>query len=137
MANENNNQTEIFELATKLGQTLKNDPSLIALEEAKKAYEADPTLQKKLIEYEVQQKAMQGEVAKPERDTHFIDIIQKRIDTLYSEIVANPAFVALNESQAAVNDLMNRVNATIMFQITGEAPSTCTHNCSTCGGNCH
>ena len=53
-------------------------------------------LQKKLVEYEVQQKALQQEITKPERDTVFIDVIQKRIDTLYQEIMADPVFMALN-----------------------------------------
>ncbi len=127
---------EIFELAAELGNKLKDDARLIALEAAKKAYEADPALQKSMLEYDVQQKAMQREVAKPERDLHFIEVIQARIDTLYREITENPVFVELNRAQAEVNDLMNRVNQTIMTQITGEEPSGCTHNCSTCGG-CH
>ena len=89
-----------------------------------------------MIEYEVQQKALENEVVKPEKDTHFIDIIQGRINELYQSIVNNPAFVELNEAQNAVNELMNSVNQTIMFNITGELPGDCTHNCSTCGG-CH
>ena len=32
--------------------------------------------------------------------------------------------------------LMEAVNSTINFNITGEQPSSCTHDCSTCGG-CH
>ena len=36
---------EIFELAEKLGQELKVDERLVALEEAKRAYEADTKLQ--------------------------------------------------------------------------------------------
>ncbi len=127
---------EIFELAAELGNKLKDDARLIALEEAKKAYEADPALQKSMLEYDVQQKAMQREVAKPERDLHFIEVIQARIDTLYREITENPVFGELNRAQAEVNELMNRVNQTIMTQITGEEPSSCTHDCSTCGG-CH
>ncbi len=128
---------EIFDLAAKLGQALKADPRLIALEEAKKAYEADPTLQKALMEYDVQQKVMQNEVAKPDRDLHFIEQIQHRIDTLYREIADNPAFDALNRAQAEVNALMNQVNGAIMTEITGEPPASgCTHNCSTCAG-CH
>ena len=47
-----------------------------------------------------------------------------------------PVFAELNRAQAEVNELMNSVNQTIMTQITGEEPSGCTHNCSTCGG-CH
>ena len=127
---------EIFELAAELGRQLKDDARLVALEEAKAAYEADPSLQKYMLEYDVQQKAMQREVAKPDRDLQFIETIQARIDELYTLITENATFVALNKAQSEVNELMNSVNNTIMTQITGEEPSGCTHNCSTCGG-CH
>ena len=125
----------IFELAAELGKALKEDEKLVRLENAKKAYESDKALQKSLIEYEVQQKALQGEITKEERDTLFIDVIQKRIDELYKMIMEHPVFAELNEAQAEVNELMNAVNNTITFHITGETPS-CTHDCSTCGGGC-
>ena len=127
---------EIFELAAELGKALKNDERLVRLDEAKKAYEADKDLQKLMIEYEVQQKALQHEITKEERDTMFIDVIQKRIDELYKAIMEHPVFVKLNETQAEVNDLMNAVNSTITFNITGEKPSACTGSCSSCSG-CH
>ena len=130
---ENNN---IFELAASLGKALKEDEKLVRLDAAKKAYEADGALQKMLVEYEVQQKALQGEITREERDTLFIDTIQKRIDQLYRNIMEHPVFLELNEAQAEVNELMNAVNNTITFHITGEMPSSCTHNCSTCGGGC-
>ena len=125
----------IFELASELGKALKQDEKLVRLAEAKKKYEEDFDLQKLLVEYEVQQKALQGEITKEERDTAFIDIIQNRIDQLYREITESPVFLELNEIQAEVNELMNAVNNTITFEITGEVPS-CTHDCSTCGGGC-
>ena len=129
---------EIFELAKKLGEALKEDSRLIALEEAKRAYEADSALQKQLVEYEVQQKALQNEMVKEEKDTHFIDIINKRIEELYKSITENPSFVKLNDVQVEVNALMNEVNQTITCTITGEDPSvSCTHNCSTCHSHCH
>ena len=126
----------IFELAAALGKALKEDAKLVRLADAKKAYEADGELQKMMVEYEVQQKALQGEITKDERDTLFIDTIQKRIDTLYNDIMNHPVFAELNEAQAEVNELMNAVNNTITFNITGEMPSSCTHDCSTCGGGC-
>lgn len=128
--------TNIFEIAASLGKALKEDDKLVRLEAAKKAYEADGDLQKMLVEYEVQQKALQGEITRDERDTLFIDTIQKRIDLLYRNIMEHPVFLELNEAQAEVNELMNAVNNTITFHITGEQPSSCTHDCSTCGG-CH
>lgn len=129
---ENN---DIFALATELGNALKADERLVRLENAKKAYQGDGELQKMMVEYEVQQRALQGEITKPEKDTVFIDIIQKRIDDLYKAIMEHPVFAELNEAQSDVNDLMNSVNNTISFVITGEQPS-CTHDCSTCGGAC-
>ena len=126
----------IFELAAELGKALKEDEKLVKLEEAKKAYDESKTLQKNLVEFEVQQNALQQEIAKEERDTVFIEVIQKRIDDLYNLIIDDPAFVALNKAQEEVNELMNAVNTTITYNITGEMPSSCTHDCSTCGG-CH
>ena len=127
---------EIFELAAELGKALKADERLIKLEEAKKAYEENKTLQRNIVEFDVQQKALQGEMVKPEKDTMFIEVIQKRIDELYKLITEDEAFVALNDAQAVVNELMNSVNTTITYNITGEMPSSCTHDCSSCGG-CH
>ena len=127
---------EIFELAAELGKALKADERLVALEAAKKAYEENKTLQRNMVEFEVQQKALQQEIAKEERDNIFIEVIQKRINDLYNLIIDDPAFVALNKAQEVVNELMNAVNTTITYNITGEMPSSCTHDCSTCGG-CH
>ena len=126
----------IFELAAELGKALKADEKLVKLEEAKKAYEENKTLQRNLVEFEVQQKALQQEISKEERDTVFIEVIQKRIDELYKMITEDADFVALNDAQTEVNELMNAVNTTITYNITGEMPSSCTHDCSTCGG-CH
>ncbi|MBE6588575.1 MAG: YlbF family regulator [Ruminococcaceae bacterium] len=127
---------EIFELASELGKKLKEDARLVALEEAKNAYEACTELKTYLTEYDVQQIAMQKAVTQPERDMQLIESIQRRIDELYTLISEHPLFAELNRTQEVVNELMNKVNQTIMTQITGEEPSGCTHNCSTCGG-CH
>lgn len=126
---------EIFELAEKLGEALKNDARLVAFSAAKEAYEKDDDLRRMTTEYEVQQRAMQDEIAKPDRDMHLVEAIQSRIDELYRGIAEHPAFRELNRTQKEVNDLMNQVNRTIMTTITGENPA-CTHDCSTCGG-CH
>ena len=126
----------IFELAAELGKALKNDKRLIALEEARKTYEADERVGKLMMEYEVQQKAIQNEAAKTERDETLLKMIQDRIDVIYDQIVGTESYKALEAAQEEVNKLMELVNTTITFNITGEQPSSCTHDCSTCGG-CH
>lgn len=126
----------IFELAAELGRTLKNDKRLVALEEARVAYENDERVMKLMMEYEVQQRAMHNEAMKETRDDTLLGTIQSRIDALYDQIVETESYKALEAAQNEVNELMNMVNNTITFNITGEQPGGCTHDCSTCGG-CH
>lgn len=127
---------DIFEMATALGDALKQDEKLVALETARKNYMEDRQLQALVIEYEVQQTAMQKEASRGEDyDTHLIDMIQNRINELYEAITKNETYLALEKAQDEVNALMNKINGIITARITGQEPC-CTHNCATCGG-CH
>ena len=136
MENNNIDTKNVFELAIILGKALKEDPRLVKMEECRKAYEEDPELSRLMTEYNVQQKAIENLASAEEFDAQLIQSIQDRINELYEQITVHPTFVALNKAQEAVNELMNAVNNTITFAITGEMPSNCTHDCSTCGG-CH
>ena len=125
---------EIMELAEMLGKAIKEDKIYKDFLAAKEAYDNNEEVNKKIMEYGVQQQALASEAGKKDQDKDMMDQIQKRIDALYADIVEDKTFVAINEAQQAVNELMNQVNQTINFSITGENP--CTHDCSTCGG-CH
>ena len=126
-----------FELAIMLGKCLKDDPRLVRMNEARKAYESDESLSTLMAEYQVQQKAMENVTTGEEFDPHMIQLIQDRINELYEQITQNALYTELEAAQNAVNELMNAINNTITFAITGEMPSSCTHDCSTCGGGCH
>lgn len=127
---------DIFEMAAALGDALKQDEKLVALEAARKNYMEDRQLQALVVEYEVQQTAMQKEASRGEDyDTHLIDMIQNRINELYEAITKNETYLALERAQEEVNALMNKINGIITTHITGQEPG-CTHNCATCGG-CH
>ena len=127
---------DIFEMAAALGDALKQDEKLVALEAARKNYMDDRQLQALVVEYEVQQTAMQKEASRGEDyDTHLIDMIQNRINELYEAIIKNETYLALERAQEEVNALMNKINGIITTHITGQEPG-CTHNCATCGG-CH
>jgi cell fate (sporulation/competence/biofilm development) regulator YlbF (YheA/YmcA/DUF963 family) len=127
---------DIFEMAAALGDALKQDEKLVALEMARKNYMEDRQLQALVVEYEVQQTAMQKEASRGEDyDTHLIDMIQNRINELYEAITKNEVYLTLEKAQDEVNELMNKINGIITTHITGQEPG-CTHNCATCGG-CH
>ena len=134
--NKNPDTQNVFELAIVLGKALKKDPRMVRMDEARKAYEQDETVSTLIAEYEVQQKAMQNIATGESFEPQMMEMIQNRINELYEQIMSHPVYVELNAAQEAVNELMNAVNNTITFAITGEMPSNCTHDCSTCGG-CH
>lgn len=127
---------EIFALAAQLGQELKKDERLVRMAKAKEAYENDMDLRTLMREYQVQQIALEKTAGQKDVEARFLEMIQDRINQLYDQIVAHPVYVELEAAQEEVNALMNAVNNTITFEITGEMPSSCTHDCSTCGGGC-
>ena len=130
--------TKIIELAHMLGEQIAKSDEIKALEAAKDAYERDAELQSKMSEYETERKLMAEEFSKntDDIDQKAIADLRARIEELTKEICVNDKYIAFANAQKAMNDLMAEVNAEIKFCITGERPSTCTHDCSTCAG-CH
>ena len=130
--------TKIIELAHTLGLAIAESDEIKALEIAKDAYEADAALQAKLSEYETDRKLLTEEFVKEDTEgkEEAVQKLRDHMEALAAEIVVNEKYVAFTNAQQALNALMAEVNAEIKFCITGERPSTCTHDCSTCGG-CH
>ena len=125
---------EIMELAAQLGQAIKADERIAKMNEAKIAYEKDEDIQKLMLEYNAQQIALAEEYKKDPVDQKIIEAIENRLEEIVGAVTSNPVFLAINEAQEAVNNLMNAVNGEIEFQITGERP--CSHDCHSCGGGC-
>ncbi|MBO4229257.1 MAG: YlbF family regulator [Clostridia bacterium] len=124
----------ILEYATLLGDAIKGTEEIARLSAAQQAYQSDEELKAKITEYQVQTAAMTEEYKKPEKDYEVIRAIEERVNSLYQEISGLPVMIEYQAAQEAVNELMNLVNNQIQFRITGERPSSCTHNCETCGG---
>ena len=124
----------IYSLAAELGKAIKEDERMIRMEKAKEAYESSEKIGNLMMEYGIQQQALTTMGDSADIDTDALTRIQDRIDEIYAEITTDPVFKELDEAQAAVNELMETVNNTIMYNATGQ--TQCTHDCSTCGG-CH
>ena len=124
----------IYSLAAELGKAIKEDDRMIRMEKAKEAYESSEKIGNLMMEYGIQQQALTAMGDGEEIDTDALTRIQDRIDEIYAEITTDPLFIELDEAQAAVNELMETVNNTIMFNATGK--TACTHDCSICSG-CH
>ena len=132
--------TKIIELAHVLGEEIAKSEEIKNLEASKKAFESDADLQSKMSEYETERKLLREEFNKineGEDNSKAIEVLKKRLEELSLEIMANSHYTDFANAQNALNSLMDSVNAEIKFCITGERPSTCTHDCSTCGGCSH
>lgn len=130
--------TRIMELAHMLGEEIAKSDEIKNLEATKEAFQSDAVLQNKMGEYEAERMLLGQEFAKnpDEADQRAIADLRARIEELSSEIGSDPKYIAFAEAQRAMNALMADVNAEIKYCITGERPSDCTHDCSTCKG-CH
>lgn len=130
--------TKIIELAHALGEEIAKSEEIRALESAKDAFQADEPLQKMMAEYDAERRALGAEFAKnaDESDKTVIENLKKRLEELSAEIMKNDNYTNFAAAQQAMDALMADVNAEIKYCITGERPSTCTHDCSSCAG-CH
>ena len=134
----NKKMTKVIELAHALGEEIAKSEEIKNLEESKKAFEADAELQEKMREYETERVLLREEFNKVDEDNQeAIEALKKRLEELSTEITANAHYTDFANAQNALNSLMDSVNAEIKYCITGERPSTCTHECSTCGGCSH
>ena len=128
----------IIELAHKLGEEIAKSDEIANLEATKAVFQADSELQSKMSEYETDRMLLGQEFAKntDEADEKAIADLRARLEELTRIITVNEKYIAFTAAQNAVNKLMADVNAEIKFCITGERPTECTHDCSTCSG-CH
>ena len=131
--------TKIMKLAHLLGEEIAKSDEIKNLEAAKAAFDADAELQAKMSEYETERVLLTQEFTKnpDEADKIAISNLKARISELTAEISKAPKYIVFKEAQNALNALMDSVNAEIKFCITGERPSSCTHDCSTCSGCSH
>ena len=131
--------TKVIELAHMLGEEIAKSEEIKNLEAAKAAFDKDTELQSKMKEYETERILLAQEFSKePDKaDQIAISNLKARLEELSREINSNSLYTDFANAQKAMNELMNSVNAEIKFCITGERPSTCTHDCSTCGGCAH
>ena len=130
--------TKIIQLAHALGEEIAKSEEIATLEATKAQFQTDAELQNKMTEYETDRLLLGKEFAKStdEADERAIADLRARIEELSAEISKDPKYIAFAEAQRAMNALMAEVNAEIKFCITGERPSECTHDCSSCSG-CH
>lgn len=129
--------SEITEAIHKLGDLIKCDHRFTSIQKLADDYTADEKLGKLLDEYNALQSALSVEYSKEEVDEKATKPLRERMDEIFAEVSAIPAYVAYKEASEDYEEFTNAVFEELEFSITGHRhDESCTHDCSTCGG-CH
>ena len=127
---------DIMEMAIMLGQRMKQEGASERFLKAREAFNQNVELRTAFSEYNVQRMLLEQEANKEEIDNELVKRIDARVDELFDFITHHPVYEEIEAAQNALNEELKKVMDKIAEQITGEGPSGCTHDCSTCGG-CH
>lgn len=130
------NREEIMQKALELGEMIAKDSEVRRVQELDNAYAQNEELQTLMAEYNAQTQVLNMEYAKEESDEEMIEIVQRRVNELYDTLASNELITRYRTAQQGVDSFMRAVNEQIQHGITGNCPTSCTHDCSTCKG-CH
>ena len=128
------NTQEVLKKAEELAQLIKDSNVFASYEKAKAASDADEGLQQLIAQFNVKRAVVANEMDKEEPDEALIKTVNDDMRKTYDDIMANENMKFYNIRKSYVDQLLNAVNETIMTAITGQAPQSCTHDCSTCHG---
>lgn len=124
----------VLTLAKELAAAIKDSDVFASYERAKEASDNDEELQRLIGEFNLKRLVITNEMDKDEPDENVINAVNEEMRVIYDKIMANENMKFYNIRKSYVDQLLNSVNETIMSAITGQDPSSCTHDCSTCGG---
>ena len=128
--------TEIIEKAKELGAMLQASDQMKRYNASKLAFEADEEVQNLVKEYNLQRMNMMNVSEEEDADGSRMAELEERIKAIYEKVMAAPTMVEMQAAGQALQELVGQINGVISFYVTGEEPTSCTHDCSTCGG-CH
>lgn len=128
--------TEIIEKTKELGKLIQDSKQVKEFNLAKIAYDSDEEVQRLIQEFNLHKMTMMSLTQGEEQDQERIKEVEERIKDVYEKIMATDKMQQFQAASKAVQELLNQVNGIISYYVTGEEPTDCTHDCSTCGG-CH
>ena len=127
---------DIIEKTKELGALIQESEAVKNYNQVKIAYDTDEELQKLVKEFNLHKMTLMNLTGAEEQDAGRIAEVEERVKSVYAKITENENVMKMQEATKAVEALLGQVNGVLTYYITGEEPTSCTHDCSTCGG-CH
>lgn len=123
-----------------LGKLLQEEESYKNMKEAEKKADADTELQELIKEFNLKRLNLNVETQKVDKNGEKIAELNKEMQKVYADIMANENMKAYNEAKQLFDQISGRVITILQNCIAGEDPETtdfdasCTGSCATCGG---
>lgn len=132
---------DIIKLTRQLGAEIQATEEYKNYLLAKERNDNDEDLQKQISEFNLLKMQYDSEMQKDEPDKEKIKKINEDITVLYNAIMASESMTEYNKAYTEYNELCSKVGNILLMCENGEdpetcEPSSCTGNCSSCGG-CH
>ncbi len=132
---------DIIELTRQLGAEIQQTEEYKRFMAAKEKNDNDSQLQKQIGDFNLLKMQLDAEHEKEEKDEAKILEINEKIVALYNLIVEGEAMKEFNAAYEAYRTLTDKISNILLMCENGEDPATCepsscSGNCSSCGG-CH
>ncbi len=127
---------EILKKAHELGELLAGSPELLRYQEQELSYASDEEAQNALKTYEEKSLALSQEMRASAMTPERLEGFRKKMAENMEELTKNATAREYIEAKSAFNQLIQSVNEILAYHIRGEENTSCSGNCSSCGG-CH
>lgn len=131
---------DTIDMTRELGKLLQQEDSYKNMRAAESKADADTELQGLIKDFNIKRLSVNVETQKTEKDGEKIAQLNKEMQKVYADIMANENMKAYNEAKQEFDKISGRVMTILQNCIAGEDPETtdfdasCTGSCSTCGG---
>lgn len=132
---------DIIELTRALGAAIQETEEYKRFMSAKEKNDNDEALQKQIGDFNLLKMQLDSEHEKEAKDEAKILELNEKIVALYNEIISGESMTEYNTAYEAYRALTDKISNILLMCENGEDPATCepsscTGNCSSCGG-CH
>ena len=131
---------DIIALAQELALAVQQDDRYLYLDSARKMNDIDEELQKQIEDFNIARVSLNMETNKAEKDTHYIEELNEKINTLYTNVMNNENMVTYNNAKNEIDLLMKHIQAILAEAVNGGDPTKvaapsmgCSGSCGSCG----
>lgn len=126
---------DVIQSYKEAGVQLQTDARYKELAAARDAYMQDAALQDKLGEFNLVRLDLSNEMEKGDRDNERVQQLNKRLNSLYDDIMSDKKMVAYNEAKENIRGLINHIQAILSAAVEGEDPMLVEEPVASCGAD--